>query len=199
MSYNRREVAERLADLRNPYRGKISLSQLSLGIEEKTGVSISTTQLMKYENPDESNVMSVENMMAIADYYGVSYDYLLGYSNSKKRENHDISEEIGLSDEAVDKLKYYNKENDLYIDMLNFLLENKNTFELVHLVYEYVTSEPFRFKTSSGDIVENIKISTVTKDYTRYSFLNDKTFQQLLLMQINQLLTEAKKEYQENN
>ena len=49
--------------------------------------------------------MNVENAIALADFYGVSYDYILGQSDARKRENHDIVEETGLSEKAIEKLK----------------------------------------------------------------------------------------------
>ncbi|MGI6513507.1 MAG: helix-turn-helix domain-containing protein [Syntrophomonadales bacterium] len=47
----------------------------------------------------------IETFVKIADYFNVSYDYLLGYSGSRDRENHDIVEETGLSEKAIEKLK----------------------------------------------------------------------------------------------
>ena len=41
----------------------------------------------------------------IAEFFGVSYEYLYGDSKSKKRENLLLSDELGLSDEAVEKLR----------------------------------------------------------------------------------------------
>ncbi|MGI6152974.1 MAG: helix-turn-helix domain-containing protein [Christensenellaceae bacterium] len=41
----------------------------------------------------------------IADYYDVSFDYLLGQSISKKRENAEISKETGLDDVPIERIK----------------------------------------------------------------------------------------------
>lgn len=40
--------------------------------------------------------MSIEYLVAFADFYDVSVEYLLGFSDSRKREYHDISEQLGL-------------------------------------------------------------------------------------------------------
>lgn len=48
--------------------------------------------------------MSIEYLVAFADFYDVSVDYLLGLSNSRKREYHDISEQLGLCDGAITEL-----------------------------------------------------------------------------------------------
>lgn len=112
MGYDREKVAERLADLRSE-RG-LSLNKLSEAIKEKTGVYISGPQLQKYENTERiskgkvekiTDIMNVENAIALADFYGVSYDHILGQSDARKRENHDIVEETGLSEKAIEKLK----------------------------------------------------------------------------------------------
>jgi transcriptional regulator with XRE-family HTH domain len=47
----------------------------------------------------------MEKFKAIADYFGVSYDYLLGASDSLNRENIDISAKTGLTDAAIQTLK----------------------------------------------------------------------------------------------
>jgi transcriptional regulator with XRE-family HTH domain len=46
----------------------------------------------------------IETFVKIADFFGVSYEYLLGKSNAKKRENVDIHERTGLSDDAIESL-----------------------------------------------------------------------------------------------
>lgn len=47
----------------------------------------------------------IKIFMKIADFFDVSYDYLLGKSVCKKRENINISKELGLSDEAIVSIK----------------------------------------------------------------------------------------------
>ena len=48
--------------------------------------------------------MSIEYLTAFADFYDVSVEYLLGLYNSRKKEYHDISEQLGLCDKAIDEL-----------------------------------------------------------------------------------------------
>ena len=48
--------------------------------------------------------MSIEYLVAFADFYDVSVEYLLGLSNSRKQEYHDISEQLGLCDGAIKEL-----------------------------------------------------------------------------------------------
>lgn len=99
---------ERLEDLCK--EKKLSFEQLSKQLAER-GVNISHTNLKNYEINDpihplygRTRSMSTEYLVAFADFYDVSVDYLLGLSNSRKREYHDISEQLGLCDGAIEEL-----------------------------------------------------------------------------------------------
>lgn len=48
--------------------------------------------------------MSIEYLVAFADFYDVSVEYLLGLSNSRKQEYNNISEQLGLCDGAIEEL-----------------------------------------------------------------------------------------------
>lgn len=85
---------ERLEDLRK--EKKLSFEQLSKQLAER-GVNISHTNLKNYEINDpvhplygRTRSMSIEYLTAFADFYDVSVEYLLGLSNSRKKEYHDI-------------------------------------------------------------------------------------------------------------
>ena len=99
---------ERLEDLRK--EKKLSFEQLSKQLAER-GVNISHTNLKNYEINDSvhplysrTRSMSIEYLVAFADFYDVSVEYLLGMSNSRKREYHNISEQLGLCDGAIEEL-----------------------------------------------------------------------------------------------
>ena len=99
---------ERLEDLRK--EKKLSFEQLSKQLAER-GVSISHTNLKNYEINDplhplygRTRSMSIEYLVAFADFYDVSVEYRLGVANSRKQEYHDISEQLGLCDGAIKEL-----------------------------------------------------------------------------------------------
>ena len=99
---------ERLEDLRK--EKKLSFEQLSKQLAER-GVNISHTNLRNYEINDpvhplygRTRSMSIEYLVAFADFYNVSVEYLLGLSNSRKQKYHDISEQLGLCDGAIKAL-----------------------------------------------------------------------------------------------
>ena len=99
---------ERLEDLRK--EKKLSFEQFSKQLAER-GVNISHTNLKNYEINDpvhplygRTRSMSIEYLVAFADFYDVSVEYLLGLSNSRKQEYHNISEQLGLCDGAIEEL-----------------------------------------------------------------------------------------------
>lgn len=105
------EFAVRFSDLRHAdNRGdeKVkSYQQISNEIFEKTGVYISHTQLSKYKKMEDGEQRliypKVTQILAIAEYYDVSVEYLLGLSDSKSYE---------------DKYKICNKEFGLFEDTM---------------------------------------------------------------------------------
>lgn len=77
----------------------ISLSKLSEILEEKYGISVSNSQLMYYEK-GESEPRNKQVWEKLADYFGVSEAYLLGYSDLKNEA--DIK--VAVLDETLKKL-----------------------------------------------------------------------------------------------
>ena len=149
MPYTENQIArtkERLEDLRK--EKKLSLQQLSELLEEQ-GAIISHTNLKNYEINDQLHAlynrtkgMSLENFVALADVFDVSVDYLLGRSDSRKAEYHQMSDELKLDDETIDLLKAVideDKENVFYgrrIEMINDLLLTPDMLSALELIRE---------------------------------------------------------------
>jgi len=101
-------MAERLKALRE----KRGLSHISLSneLQKKYGVEISRDSLMNYEVFDSEHKkayknigMSVKYLWCLADFYGVSADYLLGKTNTQTVDS-DIASAVkttGLTEEAI--------------------------------------------------------------------------------------------------
>ena len=87
-------IGERLKDLR--VERKLTLEQLS------AEVGISKSALGKYES-DNGKDISPYSIMLLADYYGVSCDYLMGRTEIKNHPNTALHE-LHLSDDAIDVL-----------------------------------------------------------------------------------------------
>lgn len=93
-------IGERLKDLRVEH--KLTLEQLA------DEVGISKSALGKYES-DNGKDISPYSISLLADYYGVSSDYLMGRTETKNHPNTALHE-LHLSDDAIDVLKtgYFN-------------------------------------------------------------------------------------------
>ena len=88
-------IGERLKDLR--VERKLTLEQLA------AEVGISKSALGKYES-DNGKDISPYSISMLADYYGVSSDYLMGRTEIKNHPNTALHE-LHLSDDAIDVLR----------------------------------------------------------------------------------------------
>ena len=88
-------IQEKLKDLRN--EKSLSLQELS----EQTGLS--RASLGNYETDDYKEI-SHKAIVILADFYGVSSDYLLGLTENREQHSFQV-DELGLDDETVDLLK----------------------------------------------------------------------------------------------
>lgn len=88
-------TGEKLKDLR--VERHLKLDELS------KEVHIAPSTLSNYEN-DENYDISAANILALAEYFDVSADYLLGRTENRKCTLSDI-DELGLDDETIDLLK----------------------------------------------------------------------------------------------
>lgn len=97
-------MAKRLKSLRE--EKKLSHVTLKEALESKYNIEISRDSLMSYERlkPDENNRyknegMRVEYLRYLADFYGVTTDYLLGIDEHRKRNPATIYE-LGITEES---------------------------------------------------------------------------------------------------
>ena len=88
-------LGERLKDLRVERNLKLE------ALAEQTGLSKSA--LSKYESDDMTD-LSIYAVTTLAEFYGVTTDYLLGVTENKKRPDAVLSD-LHLSDGAVDVLR----------------------------------------------------------------------------------------------
>ena len=107
--YAKLTIPERLKDLRVMQK-HLTLEELA----EQTGLSESA--LGKYETDDYKDI-SPFAIVTLAEFYGVSTDYLLGLTETKNHPNTTLSE-LHLSDEAIDILKSGKLNNRLICEIL---------------------------------------------------------------------------------
>ena len=101
-------IQERLKDLRVVDK-HLTLEQLS----EQTGIS--RAALGKYESDDFKDI-SPFSIVTLANFYGVSTDYLLGLTEQKNHPDTAL-EELHLSDEMIELLKSGKINNRLLCEM----------------------------------------------------------------------------------
>ena len=101
-------IGERLKDLR--VERKLTLEQLA------DEVGISKSALGKYES-DNGKDISPYSISLLADYYGVSADYLMGRTETKNHPN-TVLYELHLSDDAIEVLKTGNFNHRLLSEMI---------------------------------------------------------------------------------
>ena len=101
-------LGERLKDLR--VERSLKLETLA----EQTGLSKSA--LSKYESDDVTD-LSIYAVTTLAEFYGVTTDYLLGVTENKKRPDAVLSD-LHLSDGAVDVLRNGNFNHRLLCELL---------------------------------------------------------------------------------
>ena len=130
MNFDYKKTAERLKMLRR--EKKLSHEKLSAVLKVQYGISLSRASLIDYENTDVQSVkagaagkMSVDRIAVLADFYGVSTDYLLGRSDIRSRDESAkaLTDYTGLSESAIQALHdRYSKQS---IQALNRLLTER--------------------------------------------------------------------------
>ena len=119
-------LAERLGDLRK--EKKLTYEKLSKDIEQKERIYISHTSLNNYEDTDKNKVPSLTYAIALADYYNVPIEYLIGRTNSRKKDISHISmsAKLGLKDKALHRLESMQHDycQDYKLDLINYFLES---------------------------------------------------------------------------
>lgn len=84
-----------------------------------------------------TTVPDIEKFEKMADYFGVSFDYLIGRSSSKRRDNIDISEKLGLSEYAIERLKQLKSMG--FSALLSDLIFNSNFTSAIYQMHEMLS------------------------------------------------------------
>lgn len=139
-------MAQRLKELRT--EKKLSHESLRKALIEKYEIDISIDSLKNYEvsNPQhikayKNEGMRVEYLRCLADFYGVSSDWVIGLSDVRTKDI-DIQTAVnttGLSDDAVIMLsdmnsKHFNSYGKFFLTELNLLLLREDFRDIVTLI-----------------------------------------------------------------
>lgn len=113
---------------------RIRIQRLKLGINQEVlakVLDVKTSTISGYESGYRN--LDIDKLKILAHFFDVPYDYLLGDSDSTERENIQISNELGLNDNAINELRELrisanNEENLIDRNMLyavNYLLSGE--------------------------------------------------------------------------
>ena len=135
-------VGERIRKLRQDK--KWSLTDLANELDKRIGVDNPESKykilVLGSENGRQTvsqlelgkRTINLDTILALADIFDVSVDYIMCRSDDWQHENKDIKETVGLSDKAIRSLKEaveLSRKNDsyghLYLTLLNHIAESK--------------------------------------------------------------------------
>jgi transcriptional regulator with XRE-family HTH domain len=171
----------------NPLGRKVTQQELADGIIA-CGYPIKRQTISLYLNGKSSPDM--EKFKIIADFFHVSYDFLLGVSDATNRANVEITNELGLSEKSIDTLRKMrrnidNKVNEYSILELTSLgyhpedakhllsMHNKNiettkrNEQIFHLAINLILSN--NFETAMYPIIDYVIECLMFEDVTKYS------------------------------
>ena len=193
---------------------KKTFKQISEEIFKKTGISISHTQLAKYqkmsEDPDEMVALApnIKSIIALSEYYNVSVEYMLGLSESKEKnmEYKAGNKILGLSDSAMKILHNLNlnkhifnvpsEKNNIFkkfsgANFVDYVLTNYFT-ELIFLsnkyLYEVQRLKLLQEKNTKIDDTFNVKKFIETKSKIKDEIKFQEDFIHYRKFQIMQML-----------
>ena len=197
---------------------KKSFKEISDEIKQRTEnkVRISHTQLSKYykmslDSEDEEReplTPNVASVIALADYYGVSLEYLLGLSDSKSSDDKFQvgSEAFGLSDTTMQILEQFKNQPHIFnappeennflkfsgMDFVNFIFDNLlPDFQYLCNKYLYALQELETFKKANeGAKIDysNIKVSLKNMDSIQQEVKRQEDFVKYRAFQISELV-----------
>ncbi len=186
---------------RKPFPSRLRQLMAETGTTQEElaeAVGVQRQTISKYASGQ--NTPDIEKFEKIADFFGVSFDYLLGRSDAKHRENQSVVEETGLSEEVVNRLKNWHEKrtetdkNGVLAEVLehtkaprelSLIIESKHIGELVSQIraLRYMAGEEGLVLLGELDekTVENLKDKmgpSTAREYIMFRATN--TFQKML-------------------
>ncbi len=155
----------------------------------------------KYENG--GTFPPVHVLLKYAEKFHVSMDYLCGRCAATDAKNYPISRELGLTDEAIETLKYINNKSDDFNDyktiISSFIGNRKETYNLlVHLFIlakaqymgGYANPEQLLdvMTTDIKDYIEKFVITPIFSIFQQHSDIFDKKINDIQFKQIEKNL-----------
>lgn len=191
---------ERLKKLMND--NNIKAYKLSKELEEK-GYSISTNTIANYMK-EKTPPKNLEYVKAIADYFNVSTDFLLGIAPTPTNniDLKDICNKYGLNEKSLSVLEFHNRRNIDFncqeINTINYLLEDLSVNKQKSII-KAITDYCYFDNTNERNITIQAKIKGMNE---KFEISQDFLLEELLIKEIeyklNYLKNEIKREGEKN-
>lgn len=204
-------MSKKITDV-NKRKGNIDVFKKRLK-EERTKAGFSTLEafankakiskgaISYYESGDRKP--HIDTFIYIADALNVSYDYLLGYSESPIREYHDTKEITGLSDKAIKVLNNLVKETKCKmgnpelainkIKTINYLLEQEENFAFLDKLSDFLWNE---YKTEYAEGLDVVKTEDILGNTHLFSLTD---LNNINILEIERLLNKLKENIEAEN
>ena len=188
------------------FSDRLKQLRLDKGENQSDVAAILGVSVQSYSAYEGSREPKYDLLCKIAEHYDVTTDYLLGMSDAKKPENADVMGVTGLSEKAVETLKYClerSRYNSITLTV-NTLLENRYVLrEISHYLYynihesddltgELTKAIPFNERYKYQDLTVNQMWGDDAKapidcDVNIRAFTND-SYKKLLMLRIQERL-----------
>lgn len=117
----------------------VSLDEMSEKIENNYGYKISRQALSDIEKGNSTKAFTVDLIDIFCEMFDCDAAYLLcEYDDCKTYNNQFIHDQTGLSKDAINKLKGYNRQMRYYIESLNILLVSVNFEHALYYINKYI-------------------------------------------------------------
>lgn len=174
----------KLKDRLRELRGDRSQKQLIDEFEKVTEIRLKQNSYSNWENGREP---SLEMLVKLADFHGVTMDYLVGRTDYIQPEYRQVNIDTGLTEAAIrgiQKIRDESTETDNKIAVLNYLLELENTTYyadnvgfsyMLHLIGTCSNKRKLEemINKSSLSVMERKELSTLSKIGLESSIIHD--------------------------
>jgi len=108
--------------------------------QEKLADSLGVARQSVAQWKDGKTMPDIYYLKKIAEFFDVPYEYLLNGGDNEKKENIDVGQVTGFSDEAIEKLKRMNNDHEgtFLTAVLNYLISHDRFMNFLYVAKEYV-------------------------------------------------------------
>ncbi len=201
---------QRLKDL----RGTKTQQEMAtfLGVTEKTYRSWEIGEYRKGQNERVYPRPDLEQLIKMSDYFHCSIDYLLCRSNCKSVDNHYISKITGLSDSAINALKFNCTIGlDRIIESVNILISDmryrspqnhhRSFIELFSNYIRFSKNSKKKYTLSESGNITEAKPSSIVDGVEFYNsnniYFSSEQLEQMFIMEMEDIIKNLKLEAQE--